>query len=297
MTLSGSVAPAVLLPSLASVAACLAVSVYLFLMRRLEVSHRRQVAAAGQVLAPYLIGAEGLGLAVVEAIEDFGRLPVLQVLRGARRRIRGAAAQAIADTLNTLGEVERLARASRSPFRARRLASLWGLGECGGELARSELLRALVHADPQTRSLAREALVLLDDQEASSAATASFLAEPAHLLPACRRFLRWLALRQPALLEQTCQAEVSPAHRQLIETALEGGDLGADGGVIAEERGLEASLEDGTLASEEWWLDRRTSGLGATLLFRSSLGSELALGLALLGAAISGGAIAWILYR
>jgi hypothetical protein len=301
----------VLLPTAITSLACLGVALSIVLVRRMHRSQRQQVHGASRLLAPAIVRGEQLPLVAVEAMEDFGRGPVLQVLRSARRQLRGPRATVLSDTLDALGETDRLEQALHSGLPRRRLAALWGLGECGGERAREILLQALDDRDARTRRVAREALALFDDDECARRALRSWLAEPSSCLERDGRFLRWLAVRCPRVLAEvdSLGIRIGGAHREALERVLStarelvtrsGGTTHVLQSLLdPEEPSGELSVAGATARSdglgEQDWLDERGMRL-AGVFVHSTLGTEFALGLTLLAATFLGGFLAWLLY-
>ncbi len=319
-TLLATIPNTLLGPVIATVVACLTVAVYLIVVRRYRHNWASQAVAAGEALSPYLIGNDKLSFAVMEAIEEFGRHSVMTVLRTARLRVKGRAGESISDALAAFGEVKRLRRLAASPLRAVRLHGLWGLGECGGDDARRGLLPALDHPDPQTRMVAREALVAIGSPADVAAAMRSYLRLPTSEIADAHAFLRAAATRDPetvrsAVFSSQSQSSDSPAvvslaHRAAIEAALE------ETGVLPERtqmdtRALELAgyaadrldqtdlLDNSPIGSsplllEEEWPDERAPASPGPMQLHL-VGSEVAFGAALLLAAVVGGSIAWIL--
>ncbi len=299
-----ALAPIVLVPTLVTGLACLGVVASVFLVRRWRLSQQDQVDRAAEALAPYLVVGDQLSLAVMAAIEDQGEAAVIELLRSSRRQLRGPEAAAITETLESLGEVSRLSRLASSRFQKRRLEGLWGLGEVGGETAAGVLETALDASDPLVRRMAREALALIDDERAVARAMESLLAESEEERSRSRRFLRWVALRHPKVLEDhRVRTDPGSSQRRLLERARRAGTTGLRNPTLTGEflisfddpsGELALSVRDGANRCEEDWIDERARRLAGFFL-PSTLGTELALGLTLLCATVAGGAIAWFI--
>ena len=310
----GSVAPALMLPVMATVLACCAVVCYLLAVRRQRQVWVGQVTAAGVALSPHLVAGERLSFAVLDAIEEYGRQSVMQVLRQARRRLKGRAADSVREALSAYGEVRRLQQAARSTLRSKRLYGVWGLGECGGEVALSELRSLLKHSDRQTRTLTREAMVLSGDETAVDLAIASFLEEGAATVSLDARFLDAVSERFPEKLRSAGRGQtvVSIPHQSAIDDALERAStipdravmdtralaLGVDSELALDQTDLLDASPIGARAPflDEEWPDERAPRFGLLAVLRRGVGSEVAFGLALLAASVVGGASAWLLF-
>lgn len=169
---------------------------------RHERRFRRRVCQAGRLLAPALAGATPAAPLLLAARRRFGLAVVVTVLRRARRMLAGEAELRISQLIEQTGEPERLVRAARRGGVLRRARALERLGECGGETARRELLRALASRQALLRRRAREALAELREPFAVRAAVAAFLAEPGTSSSAVRSFFLRLAAWAPGELRR-----------------------------------------------------------------------------------------------
>lgn len=195
--------------------------VALFLRARGFRTFQSRRAIALDALAPYFAGAEGLTLAALEAAGQVGFKAVAEVLRQARREVRGEPADLISRTLVAMGEIDRLESELQSWSRARRAAALRALGECGGERARQLLLESLDDAERPVRSAARDGLLLLEDRSAHSTAIDHFLAEVPDPHGRDGWFYATAAEQAPAeLAERLRRGTLAGRHRKLAIEAL-----------------------------------------------------------------------------
>ena len=152
--------------------------------------------------------------------------------------------------------------------------------------------------------MAREALALVEDEAPVARALASLIAEGGEEMSRSRRFLRWVALRHPEVLEtQRVQTDPGSAQRRLLERARRAGTTGLRSPTLTGDflisfddpsGELALSVRQGSKKCEEDWIDDRAKRL-AGFFQPSTLGTELALGLTLLSATVAGGAIAWLI--
>ncbi len=170
-------------------------------------------------LFPYLAGREGLELAAVELIDEFGYTPVVRVLRGTRSQFEGHGMSRISETLDAVGETELQARRARSWLPFVRNAALAALGDCGGAVSVVALRQALSHRDPGMRQGARDALLRVGGEAEAAQTLGSFLQEEDVDSDVALTFVRRLAGRHPgAVVARLADPSLSaPLRKQLLE--------------------------------------------------------------------------------
>ena len=208
---------------------CAALLAHHVLSERHRRRHEQRVAAASLLLAPRIIDQQGLPEAWREARRRFGDRAVAEVLRRARRELRGRLTIELAELLEGMGEVDRLIRAARSRRTWRRVAAIRTLGECGGERVRARLAEACGDREPEVRRAARDGLLADAGPEALAVAIASYLADQARGSGWKDTFYGQLAWIAPQALRQL-----------LVDRALE---------ATEEKRALEALADAGDVAS------------------------------------------------
>lgn len=152
------------------------------------------------MLAPAIVVSTELDDASASAVRRFGRAAVSEVLRRARGEMAGEPATALTAALESIGEVERLARRSRSRSTARRRTAVRQLAECGGDTACDALVAALDDSDWEVRRAARDGLLSDGRAEPIRLALDSYLGEPAKSLGWRRSFYARFASVAPTHL-------------------------------------------------------------------------------------------------
>ncbi len=142
-----------------------------------QVRIARRMAVATEVLLPGLADPDGLRGHFDRAVERAGPRSVAAVLRQLRRQVSGEEAQTLSTLLETVGEVRRLERLSRSRRAWLRAMAARALGECGGERAEATLARLTTDRHYLVRRAARLTLVDSGRGELAEIAVSSFLAE------------------------------------------------------------------------------------------------------------------------
>jgi len=166
--------------------------------RARQVRIERRMAAASEILIPGLADPESLRARFDRAVARTGPRSVAAVLRQLRRLVIGEEAQTLSNLLETVGEVRRLERLSRSRRAWLRAVAARALGECGGERAEATLARLTSDGHPIVRRAARLMLVVSGRAELAEIAISSFLAEaPQHRGPVF--FARLAAHHAPLL--------------------------------------------------------------------------------------------------
>lgn len=138
----------------------------------------RRTQDAMLLLAPAIVMATELPEAAGSAVRRFGRDAVSEVLRRARGEMAGEPAAALTAALESIGEVKRLARRTRSRSAARRRTAVRQLAECGGDDARDALAGVLDDRDWEVRRAARDGLLADGRDEPIRLALDSYLREP-----------------------------------------------------------------------------------------------------------------------
>ena len=188
--------------------------------------NRERFEGATNVLAPCIVGKfEELETAVAEARRKYGDRAVSLVLRRARYDVRGEGAETISRVLSRMGAIDQLKREARSRREWRRLAAVRGLGECGGEEARTLLMASADDPVGEVRRAAREGLLADGSPEAIHAAIASFLVDLPRRAGWRRSFYARLAsVASNELLKLIESKKLSPGEEKLALEAL--GDAG-----------------------------------------------------------------------
>ena len=181
---------------------------------------RRSDAALAEI-GQFLEQPDQLCLSAFEATGEHGERAVADALRQARQHVSGDAIHSVSESLEAIGEIERLERESRSRLRGRRLEAIAGLGECGGARAAKRLVELLQSPDRSTRRAAREAILQAGHEPAFADALDSFLADEQEPYGLRGGFHSLLAARNPALLAERLAANrLNSRHSKLALEAL-----------------------------------------------------------------------------
>jgi len=154
---------------------CLGLVAHHALSSRRRNRRGRLVRQATPYLAALIGSWERLSPALREARRRYGDWATAVVLREARREVRGDRATEISAALLEMGEVRRLQRAARSRAGWKRAQAVRELGQCGGDVARVELVEAAQDPSPEVRRAARDGLLSDGRPESVQAAMRSFL--------------------------------------------------------------------------------------------------------------------------
>jgi HEAT repeat protein len=160
----------------------------------------RRIQDAMVLLAPAIVVARDLPEVALSAVARFGRKPVSEVLRRARGEMAGEPAVALTAALESMGEVKRLVRCSRSRSTARRRTAVRQLAECGGDAASDALVKALDDLNWEVRRAARDGLLADGREEPIRLALESYMCEPTKVLGWRRAFYARFATVAPVHL-------------------------------------------------------------------------------------------------
>ncbi len=205
--------------------ACLSLVVHHIVTQIRWSRHQTRMRRVGEQLAPNLASGTGLVEAAAVLREEYGRLAVVQVLRRARTEVRGVVRERISEALEELGEVDRLRKRAHSRRLRRRLDSIRGLGECGGDTAREVLSDATRDPLPEVRRAARDGLLSEGHTESIRVAIASYLEDYPKLTGWRGTFFGRLAVIAPDQIREMLGAGGLPERQEKL--ALEAlGDAG-----------------------------------------------------------------------
>lgn len=138
--------------------------------------NRERFEAAALMLAPHLVARNGQLLdAVARARQIHGDRAVALVLRRARYDVRGDVTEVITQILTSMNEISKLMQMAKSRRDWKRAQAIRGLGECGGEEARSMLMVSAHDESGEVRRAAREGLLTDGTPVAIKTAIESFL--------------------------------------------------------------------------------------------------------------------------
>ncbi len=177
--------------------------------------------AALAEIARFFEEPDQLCLKAFEATGEHGERAVADALRQARPYLERGPGRSVSESLEAIGEVERLEREARSLLPGRRLKAIAGLGECGGSRAAKILVGLLDRGDRVTRRAAREAILHAEHEPSFSAALDSYLADEPEPYGLRGAFHSVVAARAPSLLsERLVNDQLNARHSKLALEAL-----------------------------------------------------------------------------